>query len=142
MHLRRALLLMAAVLIAVAAVQALIPVPRGPDRLGSPAAPAAPPPPPKPAPKRALVLRYPAPKALPVRMLRPGTHFTLRVASAASGEVTLHGLGLIQPVEPRTPALFDALASRHGSYDVDFAPVVGRPVRLGRVVVSESSRRP
>ena len=52
------------------------------------------------------------------------------------------GFTLIEPVEPRTPALFDALAGRHGSYDVDFAPVVGRTVRLGRVVVSGSSRRP
>ena len=52
------------------------------------------------------------------------------------------GLGLVQAVEPGTPAVFDVLATRPGRYDVAFEPVVGRAVRIGRVIVSESGRRP
>ena len=78
----------------------------------------------------------------PVRRLRAGTHVTLQVASTRAGEVLLRGLGLVQPVEPGTPASFDVLLTAPGRYDAVLDPVAGRPVRVGRLVVSGCCRRP
>jgi hypothetical protein len=142
MHLRRALLLMAVVLLAAAAVQLLVPIPRTRDR------PLAQPERNRPgttraaAPTRTVDLRYPAAKPVPAPTVPRGAHVLVRVSARATGQVSLTGFGLVQAVEPGTPAVFDVLAMRPGHYDVAFEPVVGRSVRIGRLTVSESGRRP
>ena len=131
MHLRRALLLMGLVLLVVAAVESLVPVPR--DRVQNQPAPA-----PKPAaaaPVRAIVFEYPQPARGRTVALAVGTHAVVSVESAQPGQVTLAGLGQDASVEPGTPAGFDLLATRAGSYDVLFKPLAGPGVRLGRVLV-------
>jgi hypothetical protein len=142
MHMRRALLLMAVVLLAAAAVQFLVPAPRTSDRPARDTRPARPPTPAAVARNETVHLRYPPAKERPSRSVPRGTHLILHVAARGTGQVEVPGFGLVQAVEPGTPVLFDVLASRPGRYDVVFQPVVGRSVRIGRVIVSGSGRRP
>ena len=144
MHLRRALLLMAVVLLGVAAVEALVGVPstRVPREPRTTQVAPPPPVPPTPTASASVTFRYRPGRKPPVRRLRAGTHVTLQVASTRAGEVLLRGLGLVQPVEPGTPASFDVLLTAPGRYDAVLDPVVGRPVRVGHLVVSGCCRRP
>lgn len=131
MHLRRALLLMGLVLLVVAAVESLAPVPHATvDQ------PAAPPSPAAAAPTRTLAFAFPRPpRGAPDVSVAAGTHATVQVRSVRAGQVTLAGLGLSGSVEPSTPATFDVLADRAGAYDVTLTPVGGAPLRVGRLLV-------
>jgi hypothetical protein len=52
------------------------------------------------------------------------------------GLVELEGLGLSAPAEPLTPARFDVLVARPGSFPVTFVPAGrGDPARVGTLVV-------
>jgi hypothetical protein len=135
MHLRRALLLMAVVLCSVAIVEALVPAPR--DRDGS-AAPAAPPAPRGNARVRTIELRHPAAKAVPRTEVAPGTRVVVEVSTSVAGEASIADLGLVQPGDRNTPARFDVLAARPGSYEITFDPAAGEPDTLGRLVVRRS----
>jgi hypothetical protein len=137
MHLRRALLLMALILGVVALVEALVPVPRQRGAT-QPPAPAAPPS--EPAPTRTLQVRYP-PRA-PVPRLRVGTgsHVVLQVSTSTPGEASIPTLGLVQAAEPATPAPFDLLAARPGTYEISFDPASdGRTAPVGQLVVGGPS---
>jgi hypothetical protein len=131
MHLRRALLLLGLVLLVVAAVESLVPVPRERPAVQPPSAPA----PAAAAPVRAIVFQYPQPARERTVAVAVGTHAIVRVPSAEPGQVTLAGLGRDASVEPGTPASFDLLATRAGRYDVLFRPVSGLTVRVGRLLV-------
>ena len=133
MHVRRAVLLMALVLAVVALVEALAPVPR--ERRAEPQAPPVPPPRAG-ATTRTIELRYPLRAALPRTRVTAGAHVVIEVATAAAGEASVGGLGLVQAAEPNSPARFDVLADRPGSYRVDFAPAAGRAAAVGRLVVA------
>jgi hypothetical protein len=135
-HLRRALLLFAVVLGTSALVFSIAPAPRekGADE--------APEPVPSPGEReRALPRRVSfadgASRRRPETRVRRGEHVVVEVRAGRPGEAALEGLGLLQPVGPRTPALFDLLASRPGRYAVTFTPVAGRPAPLGTLVVAE-----
>ena len=132
MHLRRALLLMGLVLLVVAAVGSLVPVPRDQGGVALPATPSAPA---AALPERTIAFQYPAPRRARSVRIALGAHAIVRVGSTQPGQVTLAGLGRVLPVEPGTPASFDLLATRAGSYDVMFEPVSGPAVRIGRLVV-------
>ena len=132
MHLRRALLLLALVLFVVAAVSALVPVPRQ-RTLGGGAA-AAPPTPH--APARTLALRYLSPSTPKDVRAAVGAHVMLEISTAVAGQAGVPGLGLTQAAEPNTPAKFDLLASRPGTFAVRFDPAAGGSTLIGRLVVS------
>jgi hypothetical protein len=131
-QLRRGLLLFALVLSAVS-LGAALSAPR--DEGGEPATPA-------PAPRSdtpavtAIELRQPAPETPPVRQVRTGAHVVLRVSAREPGNVEIPGLGLLQPVSPGTPAVFDLLATRPGRYDVELVTLGAERIRLGALVVA------
>jgi hypothetical protein len=136
MHLRRAILLMALVLGVVALVEAVAPVPRERRATGEPTAPAAPPSPRAGARVKTLELRYPAPKTAPRLRVAAGAHVVVEVRTSTAGEASIAGLGIVQPAEPATPARFDVLAERAGTFPVAFQPAAGRPATVGRLVVA------
>ena len=131
MQLRRGLLVFALVLSALSLGAALAPPPKDDEE---PATTAARPRTPAPGPT-AIELRQPAPEVPPVRRVRTGAHIVLRVSARQSGSVEIPGLGLLQPVEPGTPALFDLLASRPGRYDVNLVATGAERTKLGTLVV-------
>jgi hypothetical protein len=133
MHLRRAMLLMALILGAVAVVEAVAPVPR--QRTPTERPPVAAPPAGV-APVRTLELRYPSAKRVPRIRVAKGAHVVLEVASSQPGEASVAKLGLVQPAEPATPARFDLLAVSPGTYQVAFAPSAGGSARVGSLVVA------
>jgi hypothetical protein len=134
MHLRRAVLLMGLILAVVAIVGALVPVPR--ERTADTPSP----PPPRaagPAPVKTLSVRYPPPREAPRLRVDEGAHVVLQVAASEPGQATVEALGLVGSAEPETPARFDLLASRPGSYEVAFAPADGGTTRpLGTLTVA------
>jgi hypothetical protein len=136
MHLRRAVLLMALIFMVIAIVGALVPVPR--ERVARVAPRPAPLPHPAPgAPVRTLSLRFPAPSAPPRLRVEGDSHVVLQVATSEPGQATVDPLGLIAPAEPDTPARFDLLATRPGSYPVEFEPAAGGPARtVGTLTVA------
>jgi hypothetical protein len=81
-------------------------------------------------------LRQPAPEEPPVRRVRTGAHVVLRVSAREPGSVEIPGLGLIQPVGPGTPTLFDLLASRAGRFDVHLVAANGERTKLGSLLVA------
>ena len=83
-----------------------------------------------------IELRQPAPEVPPVRRVRTGAHVVLRVSARQPGSVEIPALGLIQPVEPGTPAQFDLLASRPGRYDVHLVATGAERTRLGTLLVA------
>ena len=133
MHLRRALLLMALVVFVVAAVGALAPPPgdrtedEGPGLAPAPVAEAPPEP---------LALRYPARDRGKRLRVATGAHVVLQVETRQAGEASIPELGLVLPADPATPARFDVLAGRPGTYDVTFDPAIGDPGVVGRLVVA------
>ena len=132
MHLRRALLLMALVLGVVALVEALAPVPR--ERSAT-EAPRAIPPHQVANPARTIRFAYPPGRRLVTTRVPTGAHLLIQVRASAPGQATLPGFGLVQPAEPATPASFDVLATRPGSYEVRFHPVTGLAGAVGRIQV-------
>ena len=84
-----------------------------------------------------LAFRHPVEDAPPVRAVRRGSHVLIRVQAQVPGDVELRGLGLVAPVTPGTPAVFDVLASRTGRYEVSLLSVAGERTRLGQLEVND-----
>jgi hypothetical protein len=126
MHLRRAILLMAVILLVVAIVGALVPVPR--ER--TPAeAPHATPGGAAAAPLRTLSLRYPPRERAPRLRVDADAHVVVQVATSVSGQATVQALDLVAQAEPDTPARFDVLATRPGRFQIAFQPAGGGAAR-------------
>jgi hypothetical protein len=134
MHLRRAILLMGLILLVTAIVGALVPAPH--DRTPAEA--------PLPAPEgagaarvRTISLRYPPAQQAPRLRVDAGSHVLLEVTTNRPGQATVGPLDLVAPAEPHTPAHFDVLATRPGSYPVAFQPAAGGSVRtVGTLTVA------
>ena len=62
-------------------------------------------------------------------------HVIVTVTSRDPGQVSLDGLGLIEPVGPRTPAVFDLFTDSTGDFDVLYTPVEGSERRIGTLAV-------
>jgi len=76
----------------------------------------------------------------PTETAGSGEHVIVTVTARDPGVVSLDGLGLVEPVGPRTPAVFDLFTDSTGEFDVLYAPVEGRERRVGTLaVVSEIS---
>ena len=132
MQLRRGLLLFALVLSAIS-LGAALSAPRDEGGESGELAPA----PREPTPPAATIeLRQPAPETPPVRQVRTGAHVVLRVSARQPGNVEIPGLGLLQPVSPGTPAVFDLLATRPGRYDVELVTLDAERSPLGALVVA------
>jgi hypothetical protein len=134
MHLRRAILLMGMVLLVVAIVGALVPVPRernaGEPPRTTPRGAAA-------GPVKTLSLRYPPAEDAPRLRVEADAHVVVQVATSAPGQATVGALDLVAPAEPDTPARFDLLATRPGSYAVAFQPAAGGAARtVGTLTVA------
>ena len=127
MHLRRAVLLMGVILVTVAIVGALVPVPR--ERTAREAPPAAPPVAAERGSVRTLSLRYPPAERPPRLRVDAGPHLVLQVAASEPGEATVRALDLVGAADPDTPARFDLLASRPGRFTVAFEPAAGGTAR-------------
>src|SRR2546423_6970404 len=124
MHLRRVLLLMAMVLLLTAVVVAVAP----PKRRQVEGAVGIPPAlPGRGAAPRAVDLRFPPARRLPVLSLVPGDHALVRVSATQPGDASV--MGLVDTAEPGTPATFDVLAPAPARYAVTFTPEFGRPHR-------------
>jgi hypothetical protein len=138
MHLRRAVLLMGLILVTVAIVGALVPVPR---ERSARQAPTPSPSPSEAAPVRTLSLRYPPPERAPRLRVDAGAHVVLQVAASEPGEAIVDALGLVGAAEPETPARFDLLASRPGRFTVAFRPAEGGTARtVGTLTVAGTER--
>jgi hypothetical protein len=83
----------------------------------------------------AIALSQPAPEVPPERRVRTGAHVVLRVSARQPGNVEIPGLGLLQPVAPGTPAVFDLLATRPGRYDVQLVTLSSERTKLGTLLV-------
>ena len=134
MHVRRALIAFVVVFVVVTAIAALT---TPAERDDAPVAPT-----PAPAPRAAapatvpVVFRHPVEATPPVREVRRGAHVVIRVEAGFAGDVEIAGLGLIQPVAPGTPAVFDVLPDRVGRFDVSLHSVAGERTKLGTLVVN------
>lgn len=84
-----------------------------------------------------VAFRHPVEGAPPVRPVRLGSQAIVRVEARVAGQIELAGLGLIEPVTPGTPAVFDLLASRAGRFEVRLVSVAGERTRLGLLEVNE-----
>ena len=133
MQVRRALIAFV-VVFAVVTLIAAITAPRDDDD-DSPAT-ADPAPRAAPSPAVAVRFRHPVEGAPPVRLVRRGSHVAIRVEAGVAGDVEIPGLGLIQPVAPGTPAVFDVLATRAGRYDVSLRSVAAERTKLGTLQVA------
>ena len=80
-------------------------------------------------------LRHPVEEEPPVRQVRAGAQVVLTVSARTAGNVEIPGLGLLQPVAPGTPAVFDLLASRPGRFTVTLVTPSGERIRLGALAV-------
>ena len=70
-----------------------------------------------------------------IRSIEQGTRVMLEVEASEPGQVAVEGLGRVASVEPDTPARFDLLLDRFGSYDVTFTPVGGEAEDVGTLLV-------
>ena len=133
MQLRRGLIAFAVVFAVVAFISALT-APSGDDEPAPPTGPA-----PRTSTPAAveLAFRHPVEEEPPVRSVRRGTHAIVRVQAQVAGDVEIAGLGLIEPVTPGTPAVFDLLASRAGRFEVRLISVAGERTLLGVIEVNE-----
>jgi hypothetical protein len=127
MHVRRALLLLAIVLAGAALAAAASQAPRRTETEAV-----------RPAPS----LREPARLRIrsngPPRRLRlqAGQSATLTVSAREAGAVEVDRLGLLSPVDERTPAVFPLRVERAGRYPITFVPSAsGDRRRLGTLVV-------
>ena len=131
MHLRRAVLLFAIVLGLAAVAASLAPPPAERERREEPP-PAPAPPAERLPPDRPQVAEFPARAGrLVTRQVEAGERAVVEVRVDSPGEVSIDGLGLLQAADPATPAVFDVLPSRSGSYAVRFAPIEAPARQLG-----------
>lgn len=84
-----------------------------------------------------VAFRQPVEAEPPVRAVRRGAHTIVRVQAQVPGNVEIVGLGLLEPVTPGTPAVFDMLAGRAGRFEVRLVSVAGERTRLGVLEVNE-----
>jgi hypothetical protein len=131
MHLRRAVLLFGLVVGLAAIVAAVAPKPKSDTLLQAPTAPPPPPPAASPTANVALSLVH---ERRVRRHVPPGAHLILSVEVAEPGDVSF--LGLVQAAEPGTPAVFDLVMPRSGSFAVEFVPSAGGSPRGATVSVS------
>lgn len=147
---RRILLLFAIGLLATAAAAALVPVPeaaREGDESAQPEADAAgstgddvveigfsadAPARPSAGPKRA---NSAPPREPPTETAGSDERVIVTVTARRPGEVFLDGLGRVESVAPRTPAVFDLFTDSTGEFDVRYAPVEGGERTIGTLVV-------
>ena len=134
-QLRRALIAFAAVLAVVTVISAL--AGPGDDTNTASLPPVAPAPRASAAPPVTVAFRHPPGRTAPVRPVRNGAHVVVRVQAQVAGNVEIGGLGLVQPVTPGTPAVFDLLASRSGRFEVSLVSVAGERSRLGVLDVTD-----
>jgi hypothetical protein len=66
-----------------------------------------------------------------------GERVIVRVSASAPGQASIEGLGLIEPVGPRTPVVFDLFTDQPGEFEVLYTPVDGPPRRLGTLAIVE-----
>ena len=85
---------------------------------------------------RGEVDRPDPPDQPPTETAGSGEHVIVTVTARDPGVVSLDGLGLVEPVGPRTPAVFDLFTDSTGEFDVLYAPVEGRERRVGTLVVA------
>jgi hypothetical protein len=139
-HLRRALLLFAIVL-GLAALVASVSGPRN-DAERSQTAPAtterAPTATSRPSTPDTVRIVFPAGRRA-TRRLSAGRSAVLLVEARTAGQVEIPGLGLSQPVDPRTPARFDVLPEKKDRYEIRFTSAESGEVTLaGTLVVGRS----
>ena len=135
MQVRRALVAFV-VVFAIVTLIAAISAPREDDD-----SPATTDPAPRAAPSTTVTVRFrhPVEGAPPVRLVRRGSHLAIRVEAGVAGDVEIPGLGLIQPVAPGTPAVFDVLANRTGRFDLSLRSVAAERTKLGTLEVANGS---
>lgn len=85
---------------------------------------------------RGEVDRPDPPDQPPTETAGSGEHVIVTVTARDPGVVSLDGLGLVEPVGPRTPAVFDLFTDSTGEFDVLYAPVEGRERRVGTLAVA------
>jgi hypothetical protein len=136
MHLRRAVLLFAIVLLLSAVAASISPRSRQAQPPAGTTEQTAQTPPGEPPPLQAVAMRVPARHGRPaVRVTREG-HVAVYVTSATPGQVTIGKLGLTQAAEPGTPATFDLFATSRGRYPVVFSAADGSgPTAVGTIVI-------
>lgn len=84
------------------------------------------------------VLEGEAERELEPTDLERGRRVVVTVSSGEPGEITLEGLGRVEPVNPGTPAVFDLFPDRAGEFEVRFESAgEGEPRRIGMLVVSD-----
>jgi hypothetical protein len=131
MHLRRAVLLFGLVVGLAAIVAAVAPKPKSDTLLQAPATPPAPQPVSAPTARVSISL---AAERRVRRHVPPGAHLILTVEVADPGDVSF--LGSVQAAEPGTPAVFDLVMPRSGSFAVELSPSGGGSPRGATVSVS------
>jgi hypothetical protein len=68
----------------------------------------------------------------------PGTHLVVTVSSKEPGQAFIDGLGQVLPVTPGTPARFDLLLDRKGTFRVLVRPIdQGDDIQAGTIKVAE-----
>jgi hypothetical protein len=131
-HLRRALLLFAIVLGLAALATSISRTPS--ERSGDEAGPPTSTPPAQTTPAAAPLDNNPGERTIvfdagvekPVkRTLEVDRNATVFVKTEEDGLVDVDGLGLTEPAEPGTPATFEVLESKPGSYVIYFTPSAG-----------------
>ena len=68
-----------------------------------------------------------------------GAHVIVTVSARAPGQIELEALGRTAPVDPGTPAVFDLLLDRPGTYPVTYAPVGDEARPVAELVVRPPS---
>lgn len=80
------------------------------------------------------------PSEAPTQTAGSDERVVVTVSAREPGEVALEGLGLVEPVGPGTPAVFDLFTDSTGEFAVLYRPVDGRERRVGTLaVVSKTS---
>jgi hypothetical protein len=93
---------------------------------------------PRPAPEPLSAIAFEAAENESMR-LRTGAPATLEVSVDEAGSVEIPDMGLTAPADRLTPARFDVLVSRAGSYELLFTPANGdRAEPAGKLVVTSS----
>lgn len=73
----------------------------------------------------------------PTETVPSGERVIVRVSAREPGQASIEGLGLIEAVGPRTPAVFDLFTDRPGEFDVLYTPIGGQERRLGTLAITE-----
>jgi hypothetical protein len=135
-HVRRALLLFAIVLMLAALVTSVSRPQRERESTGPPTTSA-----PEAAPGpggTSEELRVPGPRGRRTARLTGGAAATLVVRVEEDGEVALPELGLTEPATPLAPARFELIGDQAGDYEIRFTPAEGGESRaIGRLVVGQ-----